>query len=194
MKIFLLSGLFIAILCFQKPAGSFAQSAINFEANVSSGSKYFMENGKRGFGAGISLEKHVFRQGALRGFVGFDWFERRWTADITGPHRQDSIKVLGLFGYDISFLPVRFGYEQYVLKNTGFLSAEAGMAKMFSRYDKANAKYTFTYAVGAGYKFPVNEKNYLQLATFYNFNKVYRFLNLNYISLRLSYGIVRTRR
>lgn len=166
------------------------QRSINFGIDVSHGSKSFMENGRRGLGVNLGFEKQLFDAGSLTALVAYDWFDRRWPADMDEMTKNDSITTLGLFGRDISFLPVRVGYRQYFFDN-GFLNVEGGFSRLFSAYDKVNRKYSFTYSAGAGYKILLKEKNIIEVSMNYNYNRIYRFLNLNYLSFRVAYGITK---
>jgi hypothetical protein len=180
------------IICFGFvfPQTSRAQRSINFGIDISHGSKSFLQDGRRGLGVNFGFEKQLFDAGSLTALVAYDWFDRRWPSDIDEMQKSDSIAGLGLFGTDISFLPVRLGYRQYFF-NKGFVNVETGFSRLFSAYDKVNRKYSFTYSVGTGYKILLKEKNIIEVSMNYNYNNIYRFLNLNYLSFRLTYGITK---
>ncbi|CAN5195454.1 hypothetical protein BH20BAC1_BH20BAC1_17390 [soil metagenome] len=167
-----------------------AQRSIDFGINISHGSKQFMQDGRRGLGIHLGLEKQLFPSGSLRVLVAYDWFQRRWAADLDDNTIRDSMQLLGLFGRDISFLPVRLGYRQYFYSNA-YVDIETGFSRLFSAYDKVNRKYSFTYSVGTGYKILLKEKNIVEVSMNYNYNRIYRFLNLNYLSFRVAYGITK---
>ena len=175
---------------FLSPHISMAQRSVTFGVEASHGGKAFKPHTRRGLGGSLGFEKQLFDAGSLTVLVAYDWFDRRWPSDIDETLKQDSMAGLGLLGKDISFLPIRLGYRQYFFDN-GFANVEAGFSRLFSAYDKVNRKYCFTYSVGAGYKILLKEKNIIEVSVNYNYNRVYRFLNLNYWSFRAAYGITR---
>lgn len=105
---------------------------------------------------------------------------------------QDSLKGLGLNGYDISLVPIRVGYQHFLFKNAAFVFAEAGLSHLFTPYKgwgTYNSNTLFTYAIGTGYRFTLQQSQLVQLSFFYNHNNLSKYSNRNYFSIRAAYGL-----
>src|SRR5687768_9839419 len=102
---------------------SWSQSNMNFGVNAATGSKWFLPNGKRGLGASVEYVDMLLKHGTIRVNLGYDWFERRFPG-VSETKKQDSIRVLGINGYNISFIPIRIGYQHFLFKDAAFVYAE----------------------------------------------------------------------
>lgn len=178
---------FIFILLYHK---SFTQNFISIGPAISSGSKAFPTNGQRGFGGSIEYVHELSPHGGgVRIFIGYDYFKHRYPESAS----QDSLIKLESIGFGTNtLLPIRFGYQYFLFKDVSFLYGEVGMSVLhrptYRHYSDLN-KSSFTYALGLGQRFTIDEKEIIQVSMFYNYNKVYKNVNLNYLSLRAAYGL-----
>lgn len=167
------------------------QSSINIGTAISSGTKSLPPNGRLGLGGSIEYSGHLFKGANIRGYIGYDYFAHNFPK-LDTRLLQDTIAVLGIYGYAISLMPIRIGYEQYVFKEAAFVYAEVGISHLFPQ-DKyrstGNASNLFSFTVGTGYRLHFQQSHIVQFSLFYNHNRLNEYRNLNYTSLRAAYGL-----
>ena len=162
-----------------------SQNSLNMGANLSAGNVGFPIDGKRGLGANLEYTRTISPNGVLRSYLGYDWFQYRSTVR-NWRIIQDSVDVKGL---GMSLIPIRLGYQHFVIANTGFVYAEAGLSHIVSKYEHPDiSRNCFSYAIGMGYKIQSAKTQYFQISLYYNHNRVNEYSNNNYLSLRVAYG------
>lgn len=167
---------------------SWSQATINMGLNIGAGSKGFFPNGKGGLGGSVEYVGMLWKQGGVRVYAGYDWFDQRQPKNIDPQVLSDSMIHYPSLFKDISVLPLRMGYQQFLFKDAAFVYAEAGVAYWITSYP-VTKRSMLTYALGTGYRFDVKEKQYVQLSFFYNHNKMKVPMNRNYFNFRAAYGL-----
>ena len=184
----------VLMMGFALCGSAYAQSTLNMGLNVSTGFKGFEPNGKRGTGANMEYIHPLWKNGGVRASVGYEWFDYRRPKNI--PYRiwLDSLIQHPTRFQDISFLPVRIGFEQFIFQEYACLFAEAGMAVV--NPSRLKAKSVFSFSIGAGgYRLPIKKGRYIQLFLSYNYNNAYKYNkwkilpNHNYLSFAIMYGL-----
>ncbi len=170
---------------------AWTQSSISVGPSISSGTKSFPPNGRIGFGGSVEYTTYLLKNGSLRLYAGYDHFAHNFPK-LDPRVLQDSIRVIGIYGYDISLIPIRVGYQQCLYKDAAFVYAEAGISHLLTKYkdwSTFNSNNLFTFALGTGFKFTFQQSHVIQLSIFYNYNRLDAYRNLNYMSLSVAYGL-----
>jgi hypothetical protein len=170
---------------------AWTQSSFTVGPTVSSGTKLFPLNGRTGLGVSLEYAAPLSKQGSIRLYAGYDRFEHNFKG-IDARVLQDSIVKMGINGYDVSFVPLRVGYMHFLLTNAAFVYVEAGVSHLFTPYKDWSTYHSnklFTYAIGTGYSFTVQQSRLVQVSFFYNHNRLNEYSNRNYFSLRAAYGL-----
>ncbi len=126
--------LVFALLLFSHAA--WTQSSISIGPSISSGTKSFPPNGRLGLGGSVEYAGYLFKGGAIRVYTSYDHFAHNFPKL---DHRllQDTIRKMGIYGYAISLIPIRVGYQQYLYKDAAFVYAEAGISHLLTKYKSA---------------------------------------------------------
>ena len=89
-------------------------------------------------------------------------------------------------------IPFRVGIQSYIYEDKAFLFAESGLTiKSFNfvQPKEIDRKVGLSYALGAGYRFLIYERKYLQASLSYNYHPFGDFYKFSWINLRLAYGL-----
>jgi hypothetical protein len=175
------TGTFIlACMCFFNCALS--QSSINVGFNLSNGGKTFLKNGKLGLGASGEFFQSIYSGGGVRAYVAYDWFHHK----ISDP---DSILRLGIQGQSLSFVPIRIGFQQFLMEKKVFVYADAGYFRILSKSNYLFIHGGFSYSLSAGYKFILDNNYFVQISALYNVNRLRQHWTYNYLTFRLAFGL-----
>ena len=144
------------------------QTSLTVGPTVSSGTKSFPPNGRFGLGGSLEYTVPLSQQASFRLYAGYDRFEHNFTG-IDQRVLQDSLYVLGINGYDNSLVPLRVGYQHFILNDAAFVYAEAGFSHLFTPdkdWSKYNSNNLFSYAIGTGYRFTLQQSRMVQFSFF----------------------------
>jgi hypothetical protein len=183
--------LWLAFFLLVLSGSGWTQSSLTIGPTVSSGTKSFPLNGRFGYVGSLQYSLTLTKQSSIRLYTGYDRFEHNFPG-IDPTVIRDSVPILGINGYDISLMPLRTGYQHYLFKDAVFVYAEAELSRLFTRYKDwsiDNSNNLFTYAIGTGYNLAVQQSSLLQLSLSYNYNRLNKYSNRNYLSLRAGYGL-----
>ncbi|MGI8636277.1 MAG: hypothetical protein ACR2KZ_12830 [Segetibacter sp.] len=176
----------IFLILIQYQASS--QNFISIGPTISAGSKSFPINGRLGVGGSLEFVHGITTHGGVRVYLGYDYFKHKYPKGAS----HDSLVGLEAMGWGTNtFLPIRVGYQYFLFRDATFFYGEAGVSVLHrptynSRYDLT--KNLFTYAVGFGQRFKIEESRAIELSLYYNYNRLYKDFNLNYYTFRVAYG------
>jgi hypothetical protein len=165
-----------------------AQNALLFGVDVNGGTKSFPVNNRLGVGGKFAFRHQLGTHDDIRFSIGYDWFKHN-TSGLSAYQLQDSLLK---YGIDRVVIPVRVGYDRYLIKNALFAFAEGGFSQVVVQHVQ-NAIYSaFSSAFGLGNAFRLSSKNAILASISYNSNRypIYSYqTSLNYFSLNLAYSI-----
>ena len=168
-----------------------SQSSINITATVNNGTKTFPANGRFGLGGTIEYSHHLFQNSNIRASVGYDNFAHNFHG-LNYQILQDTLALLGFYGHTISLMPIRIGYEHCIINNALIVYAEGGVSYLFQHgkyYNNNNTGTLFSFAIGTGYRLAIQQLHVVQFSLLYNYNRLNKYRNLNYISFRVGYEL-----
>lgn len=93
---------------------------------------------------------------------------------------------------DYVVVPIRVGLQRYVHGDNSFVYAEPGIGIGFFPWDdsgETGRRVSFSYAVGGGYRFYLNDRKYLQASLAYNYNPYGERFKFSWVYLRAAYGL-----
>jgi hypothetical protein len=177
-----------------------AQSFLKIGPSVSAGTKTFPLNGRFGLGFSLEYERSLHRHGNLTVSTGYTWFNQRFPGIRDSRTFQDSVLRLGVNGSDMSFIPIRIGYQRFFYKKAAFALGQVGFSKIISDYRRTHSfpGFAFNLAFGTGYRFTFPNKRNLELSLTYNYNRLnnrqsgwYRLQpSRNYFNLSVLYTLI----
>jgi hypothetical protein len=150
----------------------------------------YESRGRFGLGGSLEYVNHLTNRGGIRLYAGYDYFKNKLLKNIDEYTLRDTLARFPAAILDVSFIPVRIGYQQHLFKGASFVYAEGGIAKYTTKHSgyKMNDNY-FTYALGAGHRFSFREQRYVQLSFNYNYYGTGEYIKHNYLNLRVAIGL-----
>ena len=93
---------------------------------------------------------------------------------------------------DYMVIPFKVGIQPYIYEDKAFLFAETGLTFKSFPFDETgevNSTVGLSYALGGGYRFPINERKYIQASLSYNYHPYKDLYKFSWINLRVAYGL-----
>jgi hypothetical protein len=169
---------------------SWSQQTISIGMNAGVRGERYDTRGRLGLGGSVEYVNHLTKLGGVRVYVGYDWFKNRLPKNIDEFTLRDSLARFPFAAHDLSFIPLRIGYQQFVFKDAAFVYAEAGISRYQTEYKwYEQKKNLFTYALGAGYRLSFQDQRHVQLSIYYNYYGMSEYIKHNYLNIRAAYGL-----
>lgn len=143
--LFLLTGL----LLFHNSYGQI--SRISIGPTTTLGSNSLQNSGRKGFGGSIEMYYKLFFNSGLRLYTGYDRFH-------TPKIERDQV----------SYIPIRLGYQQYFGKNKFIIFGDVGMGLFI--YPSHSTYGGFSFSTGGGYNIHLKRQKFIQFQSYYCYN------------------------
>ena|SRR5687767_8923160 len=171
----------IALLFIFASVQAFSQRSINF--GIIYGQRLNYRTPPFNSVTGISVEYKLSMETKI---------EFRLSAGIEGTSPTVSNGV-DSYKDDFVVIPIRVGIQPYIYEDKGFLFVESGLLTIktfpFDELGRDNLRLGFSLALGVGYRFPLNQRKYIQTSLSYNYIPNSNFYNFSWINIRLAYGL-----
>ncbi len=161
---------------------AFSQGSASIGFNLSGGANAFPKNGKFGLGPSLEYLFPLIHDSGVKAYAAYDWFHH----NISDP---DSSQMSGVRGQSIALLPLRIGYQQFILPGRLYLTADVGYAKFISASSYKFTSGLLSYAFGGGYRYHLEKKSFIQLSAFYNISRQNMIWSYDYMTARIAYGL-----
>jgi hypothetical protein len=160
-----------------------AQNYVSLGPTLSQGNKRFPIHAKTGIGLGLSGYLELHRSGGLRGSIAYDFFHQR-----SFKNSPDTLRTLGYHGSNLSFIPLKVGYQQFLFRKELFVFSSIGISFLQSKSMYLLTPRRLAYDFGAGYNIRLSRSRMLEVSSHYNFNHTGRYtVSDNYLTVRVGY-------
>jgi hypothetical protein len=153
--------LFIFLLLYY---GIYAQTSLTAGAEITFGTKYSPEYG---LGGSLHIDTKVSQHVGIRAYTGLIYYFSNFYGDNT------------------FLIPIRLGISRTIYKML-FIYGEAGLGFYEGRFiDHTD----LSYALGAGYQIPFDEKTqFIELSAYFNSTRISSSSSYKWINIRVAYG------